>query len=229
IANSIVSAGIGPAGSGNCTADPTDSPTSKGFNLESANDCRFTAPGDQANTDPQLGPLGPNGGPTPTMLPSFTSPAVDRGVALGLASDQRGVVRPIDFPSIPNAAGSAGSDVGAVELQPSNAFGFGKLTKNKKKGTARLTVNLPTPNVGVIALRGNGLKPQTKAVTGTTSKVTFVVALKSKKLKKALRKKGKRKVGIKVTYTPVGNAALTKVRKAKLVRKQQKPKRQVKR
>jgi hypothetical protein len=219
IANTIVSGGIGPNGTGNCGTQANDHPTSKGFNLESANQCKFAAPGDQVNTDPQLGPLGPNGGPTPTMLPSFTSPAVDRGLAFGLNADQRGVQRPIDFPSIPNAPGSDGSDVGAVELQPSNAFGFGKLKKNKKKGTARLVVNLPTPNVGVVTLSGKGLKPRTKAVAGTTSKVTFVVALKSKKLKKALRKKGKRKVAIKVTYTPSGNAALTKVRKAKLVKK----------
>lgn len=219
VTNSIVSAGIGPAGAGNCSPDPTDHPTSKGFNLESANQCKFTAPGDQVDTDPQLGPLGANGGPTPTILPTFTSPAVDRGVALGLAGDQRGVLRPIDFPSIANAPGSDGSDVGAVELQPSNEFGFGKLQKNKKKGTARLIVNLPSPNVGVVTLNGKGLKPRSKAVNGTTTKVTFVVALKSKKLKKALGKKGKRKVGINVTYSPTGNAALTKVRKAKLIKK----------
>lgn len=229
IANTIVSGGIGPNGTGNCGTQANDHPTSKGFNLESADQCKFAAPGDQVNADPQLGPLAANGGPTPTMVPAATSPAVDRGLAFGLGSDQRGVVRPIDFPSIPNAAGSDGSDVGAVELQPSNAFGFGKLKKNKKKGTATLTVNLPTPNVGVITLRGKGLKPRTKAVTGATSTVTFVVALKSKKLKKALRKKGKRKVAISVTYSPSGNSALTKVRKAKLVRKQQKGKRPAKR
>lgn len=224
IANTIVSAGLGPNGTGNCGSTAIRRPTSNGFNLESANGCGFAAPGDQVNTDPQLGPLAANGGPTPTMLPTFTSPAVDRGVSLGLTADQRGVQRPIDFPSIPNAPGSDGADIGAAELQPASEFGFGKLKKNKKKGTARLTVNLPTPNVGVVALSGKGLKPRTLAVTGATSQVTFVVALKTKKLKKALRRKGKRKVGIVVTYTPTGNAAVTKVRKAKLVRKKARPK-----
>lgn len=219
VTNTIVSAGIGPAGAGNCSPDPTDHPTSKGFNLESANQCKFAAPGDQVNADPQLGPLGPNGGPTPTMLPSFLSPAVDRGLAIGLSADQRGVQRPIDFPVIPNAPGGDGSDVGAVELQPASEFGFGKLQKNRKKGTARLFVNLPFPSVGTLTLGGKGLKTRSVAVDGSKPRITFVVALKSKKLKKALRKKGKRKVGIVVTYTPTGNAALTKVRKAKLVKK----------
>ncbi|HZO07468.1 MAG TPA: choice-of-anchor Q domain-containing protein, partial [Solirubrobacterales bacterium] len=158
------------------------------------------------------------GGPTPTMLPATTSPLVDQGSGFGLLADQRGVVRPIDFPSIPNATGGNGSDIGAVELQPSNAFGFGKLQKNKKKGTAKLTVNLPTPNVGTLTLTGKGLKKRTVALNGSKSRLTLLVATKGK-AKKALRSKGKRKVAIKVTYTPTANAPLTKVRKTKLVKK----------
>jgi hypothetical protein len=44
------------------------------------------------------------------------------------------VGRPIDRPSIPTAAspGPDGSDIGAVEFQPSNQFGLGKLKRNKK-------------------------------------------------------------------------------------------------
>jgi hypothetical protein len=45
------------------------------------------------------------------------------------------------------------------------------------------------------------------------------------KVKKALRKRGKRKVAIKVTYTPTGNEANTLTRKAKLVKKKRKRKR----
>lgn len=66
--------------------------------------------------DPQLSPLADNGGPTKTMLIAEGSPAVDAGVANGLATDQRGLLRTSNAPGA-NAAGSDGTDMGAVELQ----------------------------------------------------------------------------------------------------------------
>ena len=73
---------------------------------------------DQLNTDPLLGPLGENGGPTLThaLLPG--SPAIDKGGSFGLTSDQRGEPRPFDFSSIGNASGGDGSDIGAFEVGP---------------------------------------------------------------------------------------------------------------
>jgi hypothetical protein len=63
-------------------------------------------------TDPRLGPLQNNGGPTPTLLPLSGSPVIDAGVTAavppGLTVDQRG---------LPRVVGSA-VDIGAVELQP---------------------------------------------------------------------------------------------------------------
>ncbi len=218
IGNSILSGGVGPNATGNCSKQASKRPSSKGFNLESANQCGFAAPGDLANADPQLGPLGANGGPTPTLVPAATSPAVDHGTGLGLALDQRGLTRPIDFPSIANAAGGDGSDIGAVELQPSTAIALGKLKRNRKQGTALLTVLLPSPNLGTISLGGKGLKPRSKALDGTTTTVTFAIATKGK-MKKVLRKRGKRKVGIQVTYAPLAATSATVSRKAKLVRK----------
>jgi len=148
--------------------------------------------GDRFNTAALLGPLGDNGGPTPTMVPEATSPLVDQGAAFGLGTDQRGVQRPIDFPAIANAAGGDGADIGAVELQPSNEFGWGKLKKNKKRGTALLTVNLPSPSAGTLTLTGKGLKAKKVVVNGAKTSLTMVVVPKGK-VKKALRKKGKRK------------------------------------
>jgi Ca2+-binding RTX toxin-like protein len=69
--------------------------------------------------DAQLGPLAGNGGPTQTQKPLPSSPVLDRGAAFGLTADQRGSGRPFDIPSLPNAAGGDGSDIGAVELQAS--------------------------------------------------------------------------------------------------------------
>jgi hypothetical protein len=222
IRNSIVAGGAGAAGSENCAKPPKG--FSLGFNLESADQCGFHAAGDLVNRDPLLGPLQSNGGPTPTMAPAAGSPAVDQGISAALGTDQRGVVRPIDLPSIPNssAPGGDGSDIGAVELQPSNAFTLGKLKRNKKKGTATLTVFLPQPSAGSLTLQGKGLKTQTMAITGQ-GQVKLKVIGKGR-VKKALRKRGKRKVQINVTYAPTGNSAATQSRKAKLVRKHRKHK-----
>src|SRR5262245_13382971 len=74
---------------------------------------------DITGVDPQLGALADNGGTSQTMLPTDTSPVVNKGSAFGLSSDQRGFCRPIVFTGVPNssAPGADGSDMGAVELQ----------------------------------------------------------------------------------------------------------------
>ena len=65
--------------------------------------------------DPKLGPLADNGGPTFTFALQSGSPAIDAGNT-PFTSDQRGRVRPFDFPNVANAAGGNGSDIGAFEL-----------------------------------------------------------------------------------------------------------------
>jgi hypothetical protein len=98
--------------------------TSQGFNLIGmANDSSGWAPSDQLGwvatpLNPRLGSLQDNGGPTLTMRPMEGSAAIDRGTSYGLATDQRGVARPLDLPppAYPNAPGSDGSDVGACEV-----------------------------------------------------------------------------------------------------------------
>jgi hypothetical protein len=56
-------------------------------------DCGLTAPGDQPGTDPMLGPLADNGGPTLTAAPLPGSPLIDSAGACS-GFDQRGVTRP---------------------------------------------------------------------------------------------------------------------------------------
>jgi predicted outer membrane repeat protein len=72
--------------------------------------------------DPQLGPLASNGGLTQTRKPALTSPAIDKGSAFGLTTDQRGAgfARTFDLVSVPNAGD--GTDIGAVELQAAEAL-----------------------------------------------------------------------------------------------------------
>jgi hypothetical protein len=164
--------------------------------------------------DPQLGPLQSNGGPTPTMALPSTSPAVDKGAKFGLSTDQRGVLRPIDFPSIPNAGGGDGSDIGAFELQPDNAFKLGKLKRNTKKGTAQQIVILPLPDAGSVTIQGKGLKTKTAQVKDS-GQVKLKVIPKGKK-RRALNRSGKAKLKAKITYNATGNAAKTLKRKLKL-------------
>jgi hypothetical protein len=64
-----------------------------------------------------------NGGPTPTHALLADSPALDQGKNFvvdtnnnPLLRDQRGVTRPYDIVSLPNAIGGDGSDIGAFEL-----------------------------------------------------------------------------------------------------------------
>jgi LPXTG-motif cell wall-anchored protein len=86
--------------------------TSHGGNLSDDATCHAIA-SDKKNTQPKLGPLANNGGPTKTQLLLSGSPAIDGGVATGCPkTDQRGIARPQDG----NHDGIAECDIGAVEL-----------------------------------------------------------------------------------------------------------------
>jgi hypothetical protein len=88
--------------------------TSHGYNISSDDGGGvLTAPGDQINTDPLLGPLQDNGGPTLTHLPLLGSPAIDAGdpnFTPPPSRDQRG-------PCFHRVFGRR-IDIGSVETQP---------------------------------------------------------------------------------------------------------------
>lgn len=72
-------------------------------------------PADTEGSDPMLGPLQDNGGPTWTRMPAANGTAIDRGTDHGETTDQRGSAR---------VSGSA-ADVGAVETIPDYIFANG--------------------------------------------------------------------------------------------------------
>ena len=123
--NSVMKAGL--SGPNISNADGTV--TSLGYNLSSDDGSGYlTGPGDQINTDPLLGPLQNNGGPTSThaLLPG--SPAIDAGDP-GFTpppfDDQRG----LGF----NRVADGRIDIGSFEVQvPIGTAGFrldGPITK----------------------------------------------------------------------------------------------------
>ena len=198
----------------------TTQPASLGFDLLETAPAGSQAPNtigpNIIGQDAGLQPLASNGGPTQTEAITASSPALDKGNT-GLKSDQRGVLRPIDFPGIANAAGGNGADIGAFELQPSTSFKFGKLKRNRKKGTAVQTVKLALPAAGSVTVSGKGLKKKTAQV-GANGVVKLKLITKGK-IKRKLSKSGKRKVKASFTYNATGTTPATQKKTEKLLKK----------
>jgi hypothetical protein len=105
-----------------------------------------------------------------------------------------------------------------------NKLTLGKLKKNKKKGTATISVDVSGP--GTVSLTGAGLVKQrpvsfqrgarllSKTVTEAGT-VTLKVKAKGKK-KTRLLDKGKVKVKAKITYKPTGATAITSTKRITL-------------
>ncbi len=97
-----------PQAGANCTV----AATSSRYSYDTDGSCGFVGKGDTSSgSDPILGALADNGGPTSTMLPSTESPLVSaipkRACRLaGINVDQRGELRPQ----------GAGCEIGAVEV-----------------------------------------------------------------------------------------------------------------
>jgi hypothetical protein len=107
-------------------------------------------------------------------------------------------------------------------FEPSNSFGFGKLKRNKRKGTAILSVEVPNP--GSLVLGGKGVKGASAAgaviskIVGAAGTVQLVIKAKGKQARK-LKKKGKVGLKAKITYTPTGGDPATQTKKLKRKRR----------
>ncbi len=110
ISNTILNAGA----SGENIFNNGGTVTSHGYNISSDNGGGYlNGPGDQINTDPLLGPLQNNGGPTLTHAPLTGSPAIDAGdpnFTPPPLRDQRGRCFYRVF--------GRRIDIGSVEIQP---------------------------------------------------------------------------------------------------------------
>jgi hypothetical protein len=106
----------------------------------------------------------------------------------------------------------------ATQRSCSNSFTLGSITRNKKKGTATLTVELP--NAGDLSASGRGVKvftaPQALSSKSVGAGQTQLLIKANGKKKRKLNETGKVKLNVAVTYTPTGGAPSSQSVKVKL-------------
>jgi uncharacterized repeat protein (TIGR01451 family) len=152
------------AGSGANIANDSGTVNSNGYNLSSDDESTLlNAATDQNSTDPKLGPLQDNGGPTfthalctgsgvPDASCTGASPAIDAGKNFTSATtDQRGTgfARTVDL-GFPKPTGGDGTDIGAFEVQSLSAdlgISLGQ-DKNIVKQGDKLTYTITVQNFG---------------------------------------------------------------------------------
>jgi fibronectin-binding autotransporter adhesin len=169
--SSIVADGVAPNG-GNCAFLSSAVPATVGGSVEDLNECGLNPGiGDLVNTEPLLGMLQDNGGPTMTRALLQGSPAIDLPSAFcpGSTVDQRGFARP--FPA------ADACDAGAYELQDLDGDGLRDTSDN-----------CPT-QAGPASNGGCPIPPTGQ--TGTSPALNPLCATLRKKLK-AAKKRGDR-------------------------------------
>ncbi|MEO5721848.1 MAG: choice-of-anchor Q domain-containing protein [Chthoniobacterales bacterium] len=147
---------------------------------------------DVTGSDPMLGALANNGGPTQTHLPAAGSPVVD-AIASGTSdcgttvlNDQRLFMRPF----------GAGCDKGSVEVQPNTLAATGAVSRKMHGAAGTFDINLPfTGQVGIedrtsgpsndyqvvitfanpVTVQGSTTPPPTSATVSGTGFVTSVI------------------------------------------------------
>ena len=107
-------------------------------------------------------------------------------------------------PAIPNSAPAA---------LPSNAFGFGKLIRNRRNGSATLVIFVPGP--GKLELRGKGLRGAARPA-GSAGPVTLPIRPRRGLLAR-LRRDGSASVSALATYLPAGGIANSRIREFRLL------------
>jgi hypothetical protein len=119
-----------------------------------------------------------------------------------------------------DTADNARLDIQATFV-PNNTFSLGKVSRNKKKGTATLSLNLPNP--GDLAASGKGvgaISASRAAVSKSVDAGTAQLLIKAKGKRRAtLNATGKVKLKPKITYTPTGGSPSSQSVKVKLIKR----------
>lgn len=111
----------------------------------------------------------------------------------------------------------------SAQVEPTNTFTVGAITRNKKKGTATATIT--TQNPGTATTSGNGVRASSAGahssaitVPGAETAVQVPIRATGKK-KKKLRSTGKVNLSPTISFTPIGGTASTQTVKVKLKKK----------
>jgi CSLREA domain-containing protein len=171
-----------PASGANCVG-PLQS---NGDNIASDASCSLTAGGDLPNTNPLLGALANNGGPTQTHALQAGSPAIDAASAPVPAVDQRGTARPQGpAPDIGAFEGSIGAPVPTLSINSVSAnegnagtTTIGFVVTLSAASTSTVTVDFATANGSATA--GSDYSPLSGTLTfapGVTSQPVNVGVL----------------------------------------------------
>ena len=94
-----------------------------------------------------------------------------------------------------------------------NGFTIGSITKDRKRGTAAVTVT--TTNPGYVSIAGKGIKKRASKNLAVAGPVTFSIAT-SGKTKRRLERKGKVLLTVRVTFSPNGGDPSTQTLDLKL-------------
>lgn len=136
----------------------------------------------------------------PVGMPSFDFG--DGGQASG-ADVSHVYTAPGSYPvkvTVADAVGRTATSTGTILVKARNNFTIGKLKRNRRKGTATLTIAIPEP--GTIVASGKGVKKATvRAAKGGAVKVPLKAVGGSLKRLKA---KGRLKAKLRIAYSPVG-------------------------
>jgi hypothetical protein len=163
--------------------------------------------------------------PMPIKLGDYIAVVADSGLKIDAFTD------PVHFlqwqpplqdggpGSMPTVEGPGNEITLNAEITPENEFTLGAITRDRKRGTATITVKVPNP--GELSATGKGAKASSvartsKAVTAPGAS-TLVVRAKGKK-KATLNETGKVKLRVTVSFTPTGGTASSQPTKVKLRR-----------
>lgn len=113
-----------------------------------------------------------------------------------------------------NAAGTSPAATVRLTVVAAGNFELTKLKRNKRRGTAKASLDLP--GAGTIALAGDGIKKQHK-VTDFPARVQLKVKAKGA-LAKLLKRHGVARTKLRFTFTPRNGSAVSLTKKVRLVR-----------
>jgi PKD repeat protein len=111
-----------------------------------------------------------------------------------------------------DAVGKTVTSSGTILVKARNHFTIGKLKRNRKKGTATLTVTVPEP--GTVVLAGKWIRKATvRTAKGGVLKVRIKAAGRGLR---RLNKRGKLKARLRIAYSPDGGDTSTQQRRVTL-------------